>query len=102
MTYRYFKYLPSRTIFGKVLHDKRFNIATNPKYDGCKRDFASMVYKFWDKKSPSTYAGTFASSGVKSEIMSNQESAKKLHKPNIRKFEKRKVYSPFKNNILGG
>ena len=34
--------------------------------------------------------------------MSNQESAKELHKPNIRKFEKRKVYSPFKSNILGG
>ena len=32
--------------------------------------------------------------------MSNQELAKELNKPNVRKFEKRKVYSSFKNNIL--
>ena len=33
--------------------------------------------------------------------MSNQQLAKKLHKPIIRKFEKRKVYSPFIDNICG-
>ena len=63
MVYGYFKYLPSRAAFDKILHDKAFNIAINPKYDGYKREFASMVYKFLDKNS-STYAGTFASSGV--------------------------------------
>ena len=31
--------------------------------------------------------------------MPNQELAEDLHKPIIRKFEKRKVYLPFKDNI---
>ena len=35
----------------KVLRDKAFNIAKNPKYDGYQRGLASMVYKFFDKKS---------------------------------------------------
>ena len=35
----------------KVLKDKAFNIAKNPKYDGYQRGLASMVYKFFDKKS---------------------------------------------------
>ena len=30
----------------KVLKDKAFNIAKNPKYDGYQRGLASMVYKF--------------------------------------------------------
>ena len=34
-------------------------------------------------------------------IMSNQELANKLHKPIIRKFEKRRVYSSFKDIISG-
>ena len=32
---------------------------------------------------------------VKNEIVSNKELAEELHKPIIRKFEKRKVHSPF-------
>ena len=35
----------------KVLRDKAFNIAKNPKYDGYQRGLASMVYNFFDKKS---------------------------------------------------
>ena len=33
----------------KVLRDKAFNIAKNPKYDGYQRGLASNVYKFFDK-----------------------------------------------------
>ena len=33
------------------LRDKAFNIAKNPKYDGYQKGLASMVYKFFDKKS---------------------------------------------------
>ena len=33
----------------KILRDKAFNIAKNPKYDGYQRGLASMVYKFFDK-----------------------------------------------------
>ena len=45
------KYLIKRTQSDKVLKDKAFKIASNPKYDGYQRGSASMVYKFFDKKS---------------------------------------------------
>ena len=49
-----------------------------------------MVYKFFDRKT--------AGGGVKS-IPQNEQLADELHKPIIRKFKKRKVYSAFKDNI---
>ena len=51
MAYGDFKDLARRTASDKVLRDKAFNIAKNPKYDGYQRGLASMVYKFFDKKS---------------------------------------------------
>ena len=51
MAYGDFKDLKRRTFFDKVLRDKAFNIAKNPKYDGYQRRLASMVYRFLDKKS---------------------------------------------------
>ena len=50
MAYGDFKDLAKRTTSGKVLRDKAFSIAKNPKYDGYKKGLASMVYKFFDKK----------------------------------------------------
>ena len=50
-----------------------------------------MVYKFFDKKSTCT--------GVENEIKQNEQLVEELQKPIIRKFEKRKVYSSFKDNI---
>ena len=41
-----FKHLSRRTFADEVLCDKAFNIAKDPKYDGCQRCLASMVYKF--------------------------------------------------------
>ena len=55
--------------------------------------FTSMAYTFFDKN---TSGGV-----IKSEIMSNKELAKELHKLIIRKFEKQKVYSSFIGNIWG-
>ena len=54
MAYEDFKDLARRTTSDKVLRDKAFNIAKNPKYDGYQRGFASMVYKFFDRKSASS------------------------------------------------
>ena len=51
MAYRDFKDLAKRTASDKVLRDKAFNIAKNPKYDGYQRGLASMVYKFFEKSS---------------------------------------------------
>ena len=45
-----FKNLAKRIASDKVLRDKPFNIAKNPKSDEYQRGLASMVYKFFDKK----------------------------------------------------
>ena len=50
MAYKNFKDLARRTASDKVLGDKAFNIAKNPKYHGYQRGISSMVYKFFDKK----------------------------------------------------
>ena len=47
MAYGDFKDIARRTASNKVLRNKAFNIAKNPKYDGYQRVFASMVYKFF-------------------------------------------------------
>ena len=54
MAYGGFKDLARITAADKVLRDKAFNIAKDPKYDGYQRGFASMVYKFFDKKTASS------------------------------------------------
>ena len=91
MVYGDFKEIGKRTASDNVLRDKAFNIAKNPIYDGYQRGLASMVYKFLDKKS--------TGSGVANEP--NYQLANKLHKPIIRKFKNRKVYSSFRDNIWG-
>ena len=45
MAYGDFKGLARRAASDKVLWDKAFNIAKNPKYDGYQRGLASMVHK---------------------------------------------------------
>ena len=66
----------------KVLHDKAFNIAKDPKLFPKKTSFANK-------------------SAIKNEIISDKELAEELHKPIIRKFNKRKVHWPFTDNIWG-
>ena len=95
MAYGDFKDLAKRTAEDKVLRDKAFNIAKNHKHDGYQRRLASMVYKFFDKKSEGS--SHFLSSN--NEIKQNIRLADELHKPIIRKFKKRKVYSSFRDNI---
>ena len=78
MAYGDFKYLKRRTASDNILRNKAFNIAKNPKYEGYQRGLASMVYKFFDKKS------TGGSVNIPLEF--NEQLAKILHKPIIRKF----------------
>ena len=88
------KDLTKRTIADKISKNKAFNIAKDPKYDGYQRGLASMVYKFFDKKSKG--------SGVNTKLApQNQQLAEELHKPIIRKFKKRKIHAAFKDNIWG-
>ena len=91
MAYGKAKDLMRRTQSDKILRDKAFNIASDPKYDGYRRGLASMLYKFFDKKS--------SGSGITNEP--NYQLAEELHKPIIRTFKKRKVYSSFRDNIWG-
>ena len=91
------KDLTKKTVADKILRNRSFNIAKDPKYDGYQRGLASMVYKFFDKKSKE--------SGVKHVYTKltpqNQQLAEELHKPIIKKFEKRKVHAAFKDYIWG-
>ena len=82
MAYGKSKDLVKRTQSDKVLRDKAFKIASDPKYDGYQRELASMVYKFFDKK----FALLNKSSGSRIVNEPNYQLANELHKPIIRKF----------------
>ena len=51
MAYVDFKSLTRKTTFDKILRDIEFEITRNSKYDGYQRGLASVVFKFFDKKS---------------------------------------------------
>ena len=51
MAYGDFKDLARRTVSDNILTDTALSTAKNPKYDGYQRGLASMIYKFFDKKS---------------------------------------------------
>ena len=85
------KDLINRIKSDKALRDKAYNIARNPKYYGYQRGLVSMVYKLFDKKSMGSGMAKPSSSILADE----------LHKLVIKKFNKRKVYSQFKDNIWG-
>ena len=89
--------LTKRTVADKILRNRAFNIVTDPKYDGYQRGLASMVYKFFDKK-PKGSGVTHVNTKLTPQ---NQQLAEELHKPIIKKFEKRKVHAAFKDNIWG-
>ena len=82
-----FKDLTRRTASHKIIRDKTFDTAKNPKYDGYQRRLASLVYKFFNK----------TSSGDR--IIQNHELAEELHKSIKRKFGK--VHASFIGNIWG-
>ena len=96
MAFNKIKNLEKRTQSDIVLKNKALKIASNLKYNGYERRLASMVYKFFDKKSKGSdlkeNQGNFSQ---------NSQLANELHKPIVRKFKKRKVYSSFKDNIWG-
>ena len=76
--------IKKKTAAYKVLRDKAYKIAKNSKYNGYERGLASMVYKFFKKKT--------VGSGVKS-IPQNEQLAEELHKHIIRNFKKKSISS---------
>ena len=87
------KDLNRKTFADKVLRDKAFNIAKYPKYDGYQRRLASMVYKFFDKKT--------SGSSIKNENIPNKKLAAELYKPITRKFNKKKSTFTLNTQYLG-
>ena len=82
MSYGKTKDLVKRTQSDKVLKDKAFKIASDPKYDGYQRGLVSMVYKFFDKKS--TSLNKASGSGIANEsnyqlLLENLKKEKFIH-----------------------
>ena len=81
MAYGDFKDLVKRTAT-----DRAFNNAKDPKYDGYQRGLASMVYKFFDKKTKGSGVTMLANKSAIKFMLQNEQLAEELHKPIIRKF----------------
>ena len=71
-----------------VLKNEALKIAMDPKVNGYQRGLASMVYRFFNER-------------TKGSGVNNKQLANELHKPIIKNFKRRKVYSSFKDNIWG-
>ena len=78
------KILQKKTIADKLLKNRAFNIAKDPKHDGYQRGLASMVYTFFGKKS----AGSGAKHVNTKITPQNQQLAEELHKPIIKILKK--------------
>ena len=113
MAYGDFKDLAKRTASDKVLRDKAFNIAKNPRYDGYQRGIASMIYKFFGKKSALLSHKSVSGSGVNTHAnnktkenqrpldLATHQLAEELRKLITKEFKKRLVYSRSQDNIWG-
>ena len=87
MAYGKSKDLEKRSQSDKVLKDKAFKIANDPKWHVYQRGLASMVYKFFDQKSVSLNKSS--RSGIVTEP--NYQLANELHKLFIRKLKKEEI-----------
>ena len=104
--YTKYKDVENRLISDQKLKNSAYDIASNPKYNGYQRGLASMVYYFFGSKvapiDKKTMSGKGNGKHSSLERMGyNKILAEELHKPVIKKFNKRKVYSQFKDNIWG-
>ena len=67
------KDLAQRTVSGKILKERAYEIARSCRYDEHQKALASMVYKVFDKK-------------TRSGMSVNEQLAEELHKPVIKQF----------------
>ena len=67
----------------KVLRDEAFKIFSDPKYDGYQRGLASMVYRFFDKKSSASGVDTESNyklaNELQSRLLENSRKEKFIH-----------------------
>ena len=66
MAYGDFKDITRSTVSDKILCDKAFNTAKNPKYNGYQRGLASIVCSFFDKKTSGGAATVARSAALRS------------------------------------
>ena len=114
--YTKYKDVENRLISDEKLKNSAYDIASNPKHDGYQRGLASMIYKFFDSKVAPLDKKTLSGKGNAKHTAKpsslecsslertkevNKVLAEELHKTVIKKFNKRKVYSQFKDNIWG-
>ena len=113
--YAKYKDVENRLISDQKLRNSAYDIASNPKYDGYQRGLASMVYKVFDSKvarlDKKTMPGkgnakhTAKPSSLERSSLERTENnkilAEELHKPAIKKINRIKVYSQFRDNIWG-
>ena len=86
--YNKYKHSVNRKQSDIVLKNKALKIATDPKVNGYQRGLAAMVYKFFNER-------------TNGSGLNNKEPAEQLHKPIIKNFKRRKVYSCLKDIIWG-
>ena len=96
MAYGGFNNLPRRPSYVKLLRDKAFDIAKNPKCDGYQRGLTSMVYEFFHKKFVNINRRATINNCV-SYKKHLSDLTEKLHMPITRTIEKRKVYWSFRD-----
>ena len=104
--YAKYKDVENRLISDQKLRNSANDLASNPKYDGYQRGLASMVYRFFDSKvaplDKKIMSGKGNAKHSSLEHTGNKKIlAEELHKPVTKKFNKRKVYSQFRDNIWG-
>ena len=111
--YAKYKDVENRFISDQKLKHSAYGIASNPKYDGYQRGLASMVYEIFDSKvapldkktmsrkgnAKHTAKPSFLEHSSLERTENDKVLAEELHKPVIKKFNKRKVYPQFKDNI---
>ena len=71
----------------RILNDRAYEMAINPKYDEYQKGWLSMNYKFFNKKT---------GSGEKESV--KEQLAQELYKLVVKKFKRRKDYAIFKDN----
>ena len=92
MAYGLYKDVEKTKQSDKVLKDKAFEIANNPKDDGSQGDLAHCFRSFLIKNQKEVV--------LKMKLKKNQQLDEQLHKPINRKFRRRKVCCCFKDNTL--
>ena len=95
MAFGDFKDLTRKTASYKILCDKEFNMANNPKYDEYQHGLVSMVYKFFDKKLQ------LKKLKINQNELQTKNQLKNYRKQLLKKFKKRKVHSSFIDNSWG-